>query len=145
MQKFLITGMGCAACQNRVEKAVSELAGVDSVAVSLLTNTMQVEGTAIAREIIDRVEEAGYKAELLPDGEETENIYEEVLTDKDTPKLQRRLIYSIVFLAPLMYLSMGHTMWGWSIPNALEGNYFAIGLVQMLLTVIILVINRRFL
>lgn len=143
MQNFLITGMGCAACQSRVEKAVSELAGVESVSVSLLTNLMQVEGSATDSEIIDAVEKAGYKAEILRK-EDKDDVYEDALEDKETPKLKRRLIYSVVFLIPLMYISMGHTMWGWYVPAWLNTNYFAQGMIQMFLTVIILVINRKF-
>lgn len=143
MKKYSVTGMSCAACQTRVEKAVAQVEGVSSVAVSLLTNSMQVEGTANSSEIISAVEKAGYGAEVFGDIKKASSV-EETLKDTETVKLKNRLIASLVFLIPLMYLSMGHMMWGWPIPKALEGNHVAMGILQLLLTVIILVINQKF-
>ena len=137
--------MSCAACQARVEKAVSAVPGVTSCAVSLLTNSMGVEGTAEASAIIAAVENAGYGAS--PKGEESRRSAaadEDALKDRETPVLKRRLIASIGFLLVLMYVSMGHTMWGWPLPSFFDGNHVAMGLVQLLLAVTVMVINQKF-
>lgn len=142
-----MTGMSCAACSARVEKAVSGVQGVTSCSVSLLTNSMGVEGTANANDIIAAVQNAGYGAALKS---ETGNRNtqaasdEETLRDKETPVLKRRLIASLGFLIVLMYFSMGHMMWGWPLPSFFDGNYVAQGLVQLLLTVVVMVINQKF-
>lgn len=146
MEQYNVTGMSCAACSARVEKAVSKVAGVQSCSVSLLTNSMGVEGTADAAEIIAAVEAAGYGAARKND----ENISSadknamDMLKDKETPVLKRRLLASIGFLIVLMYFSMGHMMWNWHIPEFFAENPVAIGLLQLLLTVIIMVINQKF-
>lgn len=147
MEKYNVTGMSCAACSARVEKAVGAVPGVSSCAVSLLTNSMGVEGTASAQDIIKAVEEAGYGASLV--GEDTKGPsaglqYDNALLDTETPKIRKRLIASIVFLLPLMYVSMGHIMWGWPIPQFMQGNILAIGIYELLLTVIVMVINQKF-
>ncbi len=146
MTQFNVTGMSCAACSARVEKAVSGVAGVTSCSVSLLTNSMGVEGTAAPEEIISAVEKAGYGASL-----KTSSSYktrtspaDDALADKETPKLKKRLIASLVFLAVLMYFSMGHMMWGWKIPAWFDGNHVAMGMLQMLLAGIVMVINQKF-
>lgn len=144
MKKFLVTGMSCAACQTRVEKAVGQVSGVESVSVSLLTNSMQVEGSAGSSVIIEAVEQAGYGAELAGTAKSETDFTEDSLKDTETPKLRKRLIASLVFLIPLMYLSMGHMMWNWPIPKILEGNHVAMGIIQLILTGIILVINQKF-
>ena len=153
MDKYVITGMSCAACQARVEKAVGKLDGVDNCSVSLLTNSMAVEGSASAKDIIKAVEDAGYGASLFDepgtDSEDNNKGYdysreEEALRDKETPILKKRLISSLAFLMVLMYFSMGHMMFGFPIPGFLEGNHVAMGIVQMLLTIIIMVINKKF-
>lgn len=147
MTQYNITGMSCAACSTRVEKAVSKVEGVTSCSVSLLTNSMGVEGTASAAAIIKAVEDAGYGASAKGKNENTTsgtNDYEDALKDKETPLLRRRLIYSIGFFLVLMYLSMGHMMWNWPLPTFLNGNHVAMGLTQLLLTVIIMVINQKF-
>ena len=149
MEQYTVTGMSCAACSARVEKAVSKVEGVTSCSVSLLTNSMGVEGTASPQAIIKAVEDAGYGASPKSADREHHSSMdmeaaEEALRDKDTPLLKKRLITSLVFLLILMYFSMGHMMWGWSLPTALEGNHVAMGLIQMLLTIAIMVINQKF-
>ncbi len=146
MKQYQVTGMSCAACAARVEKAVQKVPGVTSCSVSLLTNSMGVEGTAGAEEIIRAVEEAGYGAST---GEQAQakgsaRKQAEALEDHETPKLKKRLLSSLVFLLMLMYVSMGHTMWSWPLPAFLEGNHVAMGLVQMLLAIIVMLINQRF-
>ena len=141
--------MSCAACSARVEKAVSAVEGVTSCSVSLLTNSMGVEGTASQSRIIEAVQQAGYGASpkgASDKGESAGNIQalEDSLKDRETPVLRRRLLSSIVFLLLLMYLSMGHMMWGWPLPSFLDGNHVAMGLAQLLLTVIIMVLNQKF-
>ena len=141
--------MSCAACSARVEKAVSAVEGVTSCSVSLLTNSMGVEGTASQSRIIEAVQQAGYGASLKgasDKGESAGNIQalEDSLKDRETPVLRRRLLSSIIFLLLLMYLSMGHMMWGWPLPSFLDGNHVAMGLAQLLLTVIIMVLNQKF-
>ena len=143
LKQFDVTGMSCAACSARVEKAVSHVPGVTACAVSLLTNSMGVEGTAPDQAIIDAVQAAGYGASVqggqtpsAPDGD--------ALADHETPKLRRRLCWSLGFLLILMYFSMGHMMWGWPLPGFYDGNHVAMGLTQLLLTVIIMVINQKF-
>ena len=143
MKKFNVTGMSCAACSSRVEKAVSKVNGVKSVSVSLLTNSMGVEGSASDESIIAAVEKAGYGASVAG-GEKKQSAEYEQLKDKDTPVLMHRLIASVGFLAVLMYISMGHMMWGWPLPNFFTDNHIAMGLVQLLLCVIIMVINQKF-
>ena len=146
MEQYTVTGMSCAACSTRVEKAVSKVPGVTSCSVSLLTNSMGVEGTASADSIVAAVTEAGYGASLK--GAEAESrsasADEDALKDRETPVLKRRLITSIGFLAVLMYFSMGHMMWGWPLPSWFEGNHVAMGLAQMILAGIIMVINQKF-
>ncbi|MGN0506237.1 MAG: heavy metal translocating P-type ATPase [Lachnospiraceae bacterium] len=159
MQQYTVTGMSCAACSARVEKAVSKVPGVSSCSVSLLTNTMGVEGSADAAEIVKAVEEAGYGAVKKAFGSSTSgagqksgdaagsqrtSAYEEMLKDRETPVLKRRLLFSLVFLLALMYLSMGHMMWGWPLPDVLEDNHVAMGLIQLLLTIAVMVINQKF-
>lgn len=145
MEKYKITGMSCAACSSRVEKAVSGVEGVSSCSVNLLTNSMGVEGTASAADIIKAVEAAGYGAAI--EGEDDKNdtaATENVLKDRETPILKRRVLVSVVFLMALMYLSMGHMMWNWPLPDRLMNNHIAMGIIEMLLTIIIMVINQRF-
>ena len=147
MEQYNITGMSCAACSSRVEKAVSKVEGVTSCSVSLLTNSMGVEGTAAKADIIRAVEEAGYGATQKGSEEEHgTNIgdMEEALADHETPLLKKRLCASVIFLVILMYISMGNMMWGWPLPSVLEDNHVAVGILQMLLTIIIMVINQRF-
>ena len=134
MEQYTITGMSCAACSTRVEKAVSKVPGVTACSVSLLTNSMGVEGTAPAREIIAAVEAAGYGAAEKGAEKSAASDGEEALRDRETPALKRRLIASLGFLAVLMYVSMGHMMWGWPLPGWLADNHVAMGLVQLLLT-----------
>ncbi len=148
MKQYNVTGMSCAACSSRVEKAVNKVPGVTACSVSLLTNSMGVEGTAEPSAIIAAVEAAGYgasekgaensgaKASAAPD--------DNFLKDTETPKIRKRLIASLIFLTPLMYLSMGHMMWGWPVSGFMEGNHVAMGLAQLLLTVIVMVINQKF-
>lgn len=143
MKKFNVTGMSCAACSSRVEKAVSKVNGVKFVSVSLLTNSMGVEGSASDESIIAAVEKAGYGASVAG-GEKKQSAENEQLKDKDTPVLMHRLIASVGFLAVLMYISMGHMMLGWPLPNFFTDNHIAMGLVQLLLCVIIMVINQKF-
>ncbi len=152
MDQYVVTGMSCAACSSRVEKAVSKIPGVDSCSVSLLTNSMGVEGTATEQEIIKAVEDAGYgaskkgaeKAGQQAQSQGSVSQAEDALKDRETPLLKKRLFSSIGFLIVLMYISMGHMMWGWPVPGFLEGNHVAMGLIQLLLTVIVMVINQKF-
>lgn len=146
MEQYSVTGMSCAACSARVEKAVSKVPGVTACSVSLLTNSMGVEGTASPQEIIQAVERAGYGASQKSGGAKapTTAEAEEALVDHETPILRRRLIASLIFLVMLMYFSMGHMMWGWPLPSFYEGNHVAMGLTQMLLTIIVMVINQKF-
>lgn len=153
MKQYNVMGMSCAACSARVEKAVNGVEGVTSCSVSLLTNSMGVEGNASAEDIIKAVEAAGYGAEIKGMNESknlggnsslSTSANEEMLKDKETPILKRRLFSSLGFLLVLMYLSMGHMMWGWPLPASLAGNHIAIGLTQLLLTVIIMVVNQKF-
>ena len=140
--------MSCAACSARVEKAVSEVEGVTSCSVSLLTNSMGVEGTASSSAVIQAVEEAGYGASPKGGQEQSKeggfDSLQDSLKDRETPALRRRLLSSVIFLLLLMYLSMGHMMWGWPLPSFFEGNHVAIGLAQLLLTVIIMILNQKF-
>ena len=144
MEQYTVTGMSCAACSTRVEKAVSKVSGVTSCSVSLLTNSMSVEGTASPQEIVAAVEAAGYGASRKGAEHKSTAADADVLADRETPKLKRRLIASVGFLIVLMYLSMGHMMWGWPLPARLEGNHIAMGLLQLLLSGIIMVINQKF-
>ena len=148
MEQYNVTGMSCAACSARVEKAVSKVPGVTGCSVSLLTNSMGVEGTASAQDIIRAVEASGYGASKKGSAKEASGSsasdYEEMLKDKTTPLLKKRLIASLVLLIPLMYVSMGHMMWNWPLPSFFDGNHVAMGQVQLLLTVAIMVINQRF-
>lgn len=143
MTQYNVTGMSCAACSARVEKAVNSVDGVTSCAVSLLTNSMGVEGTASPDEIIKAVTAAGYGASLK-DGTKKEVTNSDELKDTETPKLIKRLVASVVFLIPLMYISMGHMMWGWPLPHFMDNNHVAMGLAQMLFAIIIMVINQKF-
>ena len=148
----VLTGMSCAACSARVEKAVSKVPGVTSCSVSLLTNSMGVEGTADPAQVIAAVEEAGYGATEKGAGAQegaqvkasSVSAAEDSLKDRETPKMKRRLIASLCFLVPLMYFSMGHMMWGWPVPSFLEGNHVAMGLIQLLLTTAVMVVNQKF-
>ena len=147
MKQFHVTGMSCAACSARVEKAVSKVPGVTSCSVSLLTNSMGVDGTASSADIIRAVEQAGYGASEKGAGDQPQPSMQEAekqLEDHETPKLKRRLFWSLGFLLVLMYVSMGHMMWGWPLPGFYTDNHVAMGLTQLLLTVIIMVINQRF-
>ena len=150
MKQYTVTGMSCAACSARVEKAVSKVEGVSSCSVSLLTNSMGVEGDADSAAVIRAVEEAGYGASLKEADRDPAHSMESIreqedaLKDRETPKLKKRLITSLVFLIILMYFSMGHMMFGWPLPKFFEGNHVAMGLVQLLLTVVIMVINQKF-
>ena len=152
MDQYVVTGMSCAACSSRVEKAVCKVPGVDSCSVSLLTNSMGVEGSASEQDIIKAVEDAGYGASKKGAAEAGQAAQrqgsvsqaEEALKDRDTPLLKKRLYSSLGFLIVLMYVSMGHMMWGWPVPGFLAGNHVAMGLIQLLLTVIIMVVNQKF-
>lgn len=156
MEQYIVTGMSCAACSARVEKAVKQVAGVTSCAVNLLTGDMGVEGTATPEDIIAAVEKAGYGATLKNQKKSrsqvegdtsqagTDTKQEDPLADKETPKLKKRLIASLGFLAVLMYVSMGHVMWGWPLPEFLAGNPVAVALLQGVLTVAVMIINRKF-
>ena len=146
MEQYNVTGMSCAACSSRVEKAVSKVPGVTSCSVSLLTNSMGVEGTASSHDIITAVEQAGYGASLKGANKKQVSMSEaeEALEDHETPVLKRRLIASIGFLLVLMYFSMGHMMWGWPLPAFFNDNHVAMGLVQLLLAGIVMVINQKF-
>ena len=146
MQKYDVTGMSCAACSARVEKVVRNVDGVTDVAVNLLTNSMNVEGTAAPSDIIQAVTQAGYGASLQGGEQNTSApaFDEEALNDHETPKLRKRLIASVVILIPLMYVSMGHMMWNWPLPSFMAGNHVAMGLYQMLLTILVMIINQKF-
>ena len=147
MEQYTVTGMSCAACTARVEKAVSGVRGVTSCSVSLLTNSMGVEGTAAADEIIEAVRKAGYDAVIKnsnPERNKPSLSEEDLLRDKETPLLKKRLIASLGFLIVLMYVSMGHMMWGWPLPSFFNNNHVAMGLLQLLLTAIVMVINQKF-
>ncbi len=148
MKQYNVTGMNCAACSSRVEKAVNKVPGVTACSVSLLTNSMGVEGTADPSVIIAAVEAAGYgaseKGAENSGATATAAADDDFLKDTETPKIRRRLMASLIFLTPLMYLSMGHMMWGWPVPGFMEGNHVAMGLAQLLLTVIVMVINQKF-
>ena len=155
MKQYTVTGMSCAACSARVEKAVSKVEGVTSCSVSLLTNSMGVEGSATDAQIVEAVEQAGYGASPKGTGTETANgrannsleqlkAAQDALVDRETPKLRNRLIASLIFLVVLMYFSMGHMMWGWPLPEFFNGNHVAMGLLQLLLTVAVMVINQKF-
>ncbi len=149
MEQYIVTGMSCAACSARVEKAVSKVPGVTSCSVSLLTNSMGVEGTATEQEIIKAVKDAGYGASKKGEGAvKTQPAQaldgEDMLKDRETPVLKRRLIASVGFLIVLMYFSMGHMMWGWPVPGFMKDNHVMMGLLQMLLTITVMVINQKF-
>ena len=144
MEQYTVTGMSCAACSARVEKAVKAVPGVTSCSVSLLTNSMGVEGTASASAIVKAVQEAGYGASPKDAAAETPSAELDALADHETPRLKKRLIASLVFLAVLMYFSMGHMMWGWPLPHWFDGNHVAMGLVQLLLAGIVMVIDQKF-
>lgn len=147
MEQYMVTGMSCAACSARVEKAVCGLPGVTSCSVSLLTNSMGVEGTATEAEVIRAVTEAGYGAKKKGAGKTQTaqaSMEEDILQDRESPKLKRRFLYSLGFLLILMYVSMGHMMWGWPLPEALAENHVALGLLQLLLTIAVMVINQKF-
>ena len=155
MEQYTVTGMSCAACSARVEKAVSKVPGVTSCSVSLLTNSMGVEGTASAADIIAAVTEAGYGAAPKSGAKAAGQAgsagasaslaaAEDALKDRETPVLKHRLFTSLGFLIVLMYFSMGHMMWGWPVPAFFAENHVAMGLLQLLLTVIIMVINQKF-
>ena len=143
MEQYKISGMSCAACSARVEKAVLGVEGVTSCSVSLLTNSMGVEGTADESAIIEAVRAAGYGAEKK--GKETKKeSSEDALADKETPLLLKRLVSSLIFLILLMYVSMGHVMWGFPLPTFFENNPIAVGIVQLILSAIVMVINQKF-
>ncbi len=155
MKQYTVTGMSCAACSARVEKAVSKVDGVTSCSVSLLTNSMGVEGSATDAQIVEAVEQAGYGASPKGTATESDNdkannsleqlkAAQDALVDRETPKLVNRLIASLIFLVVLMYFSMGHMMWGWPLPEFFNGNHVAMGLLQLLLTVAVMVINQKF-
>ena len=155
MKQYTVTGMSCAACSARVEKAVSKVDGVTSCSVSLLTNAMGVEGSATDAQIVEAVEQAGYGASPKGTATESDNdkannsleqlkAAQDALVDRETPKLVNRLIASLIFLGVLMYFSMGHMMWGWPLPEFFNGNHVAMGLLQLLLTVAVMVINQKF-
>ena len=145
MEQYTVTGMSCAACSARVEKAVSAVPGVTSCSVSLLTNSMGVEGTASAEAVVSAVQAAGYGASLKGAScAPTAAAQEDALADRETPALKHRLIASLGFLLALMYVSMGHMMWGWPLPACLADNHVAMGLLQMLLTIAVMVINQKF-
>ena len=145
MEQYNVTGMSCAACVARVEKAVKSVEGVTECAVSLLTNSMGVEGTAGSQEIIKAVEAAGYGANLKKStGKAIQADYENALEDTETPKMKKRLVASVILLIPLMYVSMGHMMWNWSIPSFMNGNSISIGLYELLISALIMIINQKF-
>ena len=145
MKQFNVTGMTCAACSTRIEKSVSKLSGVTACSVNLLTNSMGVEGTASTNEIISAVRAAGYDASEKGKASKTSSQSEKnSFDDIETPKLKRRLIASLIFLIPLMYISMGYMMWNWYLPPFLENNYIAMGIIQLLLTIAVMVINQKF-
>ncbi len=144
MEQYIVTGMTCAACQNRVEKAVSKVPGVTSCSVSLLTNSMGVEGNAKESDIIAAVEKAGYSAVSKNGSNEKVSAEEDALVDRETPKLKKRLLWSIIFLIVLMYITMGHNMWDWPVPNFLAHNHLGLAIIQMVLAIIVMFINRTF-
>ncbi|MBR3144366.1 MAG: copper-translocating P-type ATPase [Clostridia bacterium] len=144
MQKYKVKGMSCAACQARVEKAVMAVEGVDSCAVSLLTNSMGVEGTAEPAAIIKAVKDAGYGASLEKDNNSSAENNDDALTDTETPLLIKRLIASVLLLLPLMYVSMGHMMWNWPLPPFLDGNHVAMGIYELILAAAVMVVNQKF-
>ena len=144
MKQYTVTGMSCAACSARVEKAVVKVPGVKACAVSLLTNSMGVEGTAEPEAVIAAVKAAGYGAALKGDNGPAQPAGEDALEDYETPVLKRRLLVSLGFLMALMYISMGHSMWGWPLPQGLAENHVALGLAQLLLSAIVMVINQKF-
>ena len=145
MEQFNVTGMSCAACQTRVEKAVSAVEGVSSCAVSLLTNSMGVEGSASPEQIIKAVESAGYGASLKQNSaKSSKQDYSQSLKDTESPKMKKRLIASVILLIPLMYVSMGHMLWNWQLPAFLDGNHVAMGLYELLISALIMVINQKF-
>ena len=144
MKQYTVTGMSCAACSARVEKAVVKVPGVKACAVSLLTNSMGVEGTAEPEAVIAAVKAAGYGAALKGDNGPAQPAGEDALEDHETPVLKRRLLVSLGFLLALMYISMGHSMWGWPLPQRLAENHVALGLAQLLLSAIVMVINQKF-
>ena len=143
MKQYDVMGMSCASCSARVEKAVNSVAGVTTCSVNLLTNSMGVEGTAPPELIIQAVQNAGYDA-CLKNSQQNKSSNSDNLKDTETPKLKKRLLASVILLLPLMYVSMGHMMWGWKLPAFFENNHIAMGLVQLLLSGIILVINQKF-
>lgn len=144
MEQYIVTGMTCAACQNRVEKAVSKVPGVTSCSVSLLTNSMGVEGNAKESDIVAAVEKAGYSAIAKNGSSEKQSAEEDALVDRETPKLKKRLLWSIIFLVVLMYITMGHNMWDWPVPSFLAHNHLGLAIIQMLLAIIVMFINRTF-
>ena len=147
MEQYTVTGMSCAACSSRVEKAVSKVPGVTACSVSLLTNSMGVEGTASPDKIIEAVEKAGYGASVKGSTENSNSNagnYDEALKDRETPVMKKRFTASLILLVPLMYISMGHMMWNWPLPSFLNGNHIAMGLIQLILTGFIMVINQKF-
>ncbi|MGN0333840.1 MAG: heavy metal translocating P-type ATPase [Lachnospiraceae bacterium] len=150
MEQYTVTGMSCAACSARVEKAVSKVPGVTACSVSLLTNSMGIEGSASPEEIIAAVENAGYGASkkkretLAESNKENQSSEGDVLIDHETPKMKKRLIASLCFLIPMLYVSMGHMMWNWPLPDILSNNHVAMGLIQLLLTTAVMVINQKF-
>ena len=155
MEQYNVTGMSCAACQSRVEKAVKAVPGVTSCAVNLLTNSMGVEGTASSNDIIKAVKKAGYGASLKQSksGYDSSSItgtkYSQKskynsFQDAESPKMKMRLIASVIFLIPLMYVSMGHMMWSWPLPSFLDGNPVAMGLYELLLASFVMIINQKF-
>lgn len=148
MKQFVVTGMSCAACSARVEKAVNELDGVKECSVSLLTNSMGVEGDVSDEEIIEAITKAGYGAKVKGQEETSSTSMleaeKDALIDRETPKLKRRLKISVGFLLVLMYFSMGYNMWNFPVPSFFDGNYMALAILQLLLTIVVLVINRKF-
>ena len=145
MKQYIVTGMTCSACQNRVEKAVSKVPGVTSCSVSLLTNSMGVEGNVKEADIIHAVEKAGYEASVKGENQvQSKSAEEDALEDKETPKLKKRLLYSVVFLVLLMYITMGHNMWNFPVPGFLVHNHLGLAIIQMLLALVVMFINRAF-
>ena len=145
MKQYIVTGMTCSACQNRVEKAVSKVPGVTSCSVSLLTNSMSVEGDVKEADIIQAVEKAGYEASVKGENKvQSKSAEEDALEDKETPKLKKRLLYSVVFLVLLMYITMGHNMWNFPVPGFLVHNHLGLAIIQMLLALVVMFINRAF-
>lgn len=144
MKQYIVTGMTCAACQAHVEKAVGDLKDVDSVSVSLLTNSMRVEGNADPDEVIQAVEKAGYGAHVQGEEKHSSNDLEEALVDRETPKLKKRLLHSVIWLMLLMYITMGHNMLSWPVPAFLNHNHLGLALTQMLICLVVMYINRAF-